>query len=194
MKTENKILMKQARESLSGKWGSVVGVMLVYMAIVCAIQSIPSVGGIISLFISGSMSLGLAIYSLSFSRNREPRLEQLFDGFKKYAVSLRTYLLVILYTLLWSLLFIIPGIIASISYSMVFFILADGNYESAKDVIEKSKKMMYGHKWKFFCLQLRFIGWGLLCILTLGIGFLWLFPYIQISNTKFYEDLVKENI
>jgi uncharacterized membrane protein len=98
----------------------------------------------------------------------------------------------ILFILLWTLLLIIPGIIAAISYSMTFYILADDNSIGAMDAIDKSKKMMDGYKWKCFCLGLRFLGWALLCILTLGIGFLWLMPYMQVSMAKFYDD-VKAN-
>ncbi|GHT57847.1 hypothetical protein FACS18945_2990 [Bacteroidia bacterium] len=93
----------------------------------------------------------------------------------------------------WSLLLIIPGIIAAISYSMTFYIIADDPAISAMDAINKSKKMMYGYKMKYFCLSLRFLGWALLCILTLGIGFLWLMPYIQVTFAKFYDDLKAAN-
>ena len=98
----------------------------------------------------------------------------------------------LLFTFLWTLLLIIPGIIAVLSYSMTFYILADDNSIGAMEAIDKSKKMMDGYKWKYFCLGLRFIGWSLLCILTLGIGFLWLLPYMQVSVVKFYDD-IKEN-
>ena len=75
---------------------------------------------------------------------------------------------------------------------MTFYILADDNSIGAMDAMDKSKKMMDGYKWKSFCLGLRFFGWSLLCILTLGIGFLWLMPYAQVSMAKFYDD-VKAN-
>ncbi len=98
----------------------------------------------------------------------------------------------ILYVVLWSLLLIIPGIIAAYGYSMVFFILADDSSIGIREALQKSKTMMMGHRWKYFCLGWRFFGWTLLCFLSLGIGFLWLFPYIQISGAKFYEDLKGE--
>jgi uncharacterized membrane protein len=98
----------------------------------------------------------------------------------------------VLFIVLWLLLLIIPGIIAAISYSMTFYILADDKSIKPMEAIDKSKKMMDGYKWKYFFLCLRFFGWALLCILTLGIGFLWLIPYINVSIAKFYDD-VKEN-
>jgi len=95
----------------------------------------------------------------------------------------------LIFILLWTLLLIVPGIIAAISYSMTFYIIADDNSIAAKEAIDKSKKMMDGYKWKFFCIGLRFFGLALLCVLTLGIGFLWLFPYIQVTVAKFYDDI-----
>lgn len=189
MKTENKILMKQARESLAGKWGLALGTFFVYFVIVCILGGLKDVGPIVSLFISGPFTFGLCLFSLSISRNREAQLGQLFEGFKKFWKLFATYFLMNLFVLLWSLLLIVPGIIASISYSQTFFILADDETIGARDAIKKSKKMMYGYKWKSFCLGLRFIGWSILSVMTFGIGFLWLFPYMQISMAKFYDDI-----
>lgn len=195
MKTENAVLMKMARESLSGKWGLAIGAFLVYILIIGAIQATtqfyPFVG-ILSLIITGPLALGLAIFSLNISRNRVAQLEQIFKGFNNFGTSLGAYLLMLLFILLWMLLLIIPGIIAALSYSMTFFILADDDSIGAMEAIDKSKKMMDGYKWKYFCLGLRFIGWTLLAILSLGIGFLWLIPYMYVSMAKFYDD-IKEN-
>jgi len=199
MNTENVVLMQMARESLKGKWGLAIGTFVVYLLITVTLQVIPVAGPIVSLIISGPFSLGLAIFSLAISRNQEARLEQIFQGFNNFGTALGTYLLMVLFILLWMLLLIIPGIIAALSYSMTFYILADDKSIGAMEAIDKSKQMMYGYKWKLFCLGLRFIGWALLCILTLGIGFLWLFPYIQVSVAKFYDDvkanpIPKENV
>ncbi len=91
--------------------------------------------------------------------------------------------------MLWTLLFIIPGIIAQIGYSQVWFILTEDDEISPNDALKKSKEMMYGYKMQYFLLGLSFIGWIILAILTCGIGLLWVLPYIQTSNAKFYEDL-----
>jgi uncharacterized membrane protein len=192
MKTENVVLMKMALESLKGKWGLAIGTFVVYMLIICVPQIIPILGPIAILIITGPMVLGLTIFFLSISRNQEAKLEQIFEGFNNFGIALGTYLLMVLFIILWMLLLIIPGIIAALSYSMTFYILADDNSIGAMDAIDKSKKMMFGYKWKLFCLGLRFLGWALLCILTLGIGFLWLIPYMQVSCCKFYDD-IKEN-
>ena len=189
MQTENSVLMQNARESLNGKWGVAVGVSVIYLLIVGSIGIIPIVGSLASLFIAGHFAVGLSTFSLAISRNQDARIEQLFQGFNNYVTILGAYLLMILYILLWALLLIIPGIIAALSYSMTFYILADDDTIKAQEALDKSKKMMDGYKWKYFCLGLRFIGWALLCLLTLGIGFFWLIPYIHVSVAKFYDDI-----
>ena len=195
MKTENVVLMRMARESLKGKWGLAIVTFVLFILITGSFQ-VPSyffpLAGLLSFVIAGPMALGLSIFSLNISRDQEARLEQLFDGFKNLGTALGAYFLMVLFVILWMLLLIIPGFIAAISYSMTFYIIADDDSIGAMEAIDKSKKMMNGYKWKYFCLGLRFIGWAILCILTLGIGFLWLFPYAQVSMAKFYDD-VKQN-
>jgi uncharacterized membrane protein len=185
--------MQQARESLAGKWGLAVGVAAVYILISIIANSPRHLGWLISLLISGPFEFGLSTFALSISRNKKADLDQLFTGFKKFGRNFVAYLLIVVFTLLWSLLLIIPGIIAMLSMSQTFFILADDEKILASDAIKKSKKMMYGHKWQCLCLGARFIGWGLLSILTLGIGFLWLVPYIQVTMAKFYDEVKKHS-
>jgi len=192
MKTENVLLMKSARESLKGKWGLAIGGSVVYMAVLIASGMVPILGSFASIVIAGPMILGLTIFFLNVSRNQESKIEQLFKGFDNFVLALKTYLWMGLFVFLWFLLFIIPGIIATYSYAMTFYILADDNSIKARDAIGMSKKMMAGNKMKLFLLNLRFFGWVLLCLLTFGIGFLWLFPYINVSQAKFYDDLKKD--
>lgn len=194
MQTENVVLMRQAREALTGKWGLAIGTFVVYFILILVVQMIPIAGLIASLLIGGPMALGIAIFSLSLSRNKDANLNQIFDGFNKFGVSLGAYWLMVLFTFLWSLLLIIPGIIAAISYSMTYYIIADDNTIGSMEAIDKSKKIMYGYKLKYFYLGLRFFGLSLLCILTLGIGFLWLIPYMQVTLAKFYDDINGSNI
>lgn len=192
MTTENAVLMQRARETLKGKWGLAIGAFLVSMVVSSSLQMIPRIGTIAGILVGAPMALGYILLSLSLVRGQDTKLEMLFDGFKNFGTALAAYLLTTLFTLLWSLLLIVPGIIAAISYSMTFFIIADDPVIGPLEAIKKSKAMMDGYKLKYFLLVLRFIGWGLLCILTLGIGFLWLAPYICISITHFYE-VIKAN-
>ena len=107
----------------------------------------------------------------------------------KYGRNVWTMFLTALFIWLWSLLLIIPGIIAAFSYAMVPFILDDNPEISGYEAIRRSKAMMKGHKFDLFYLLLSFIGWGILCMFTLGIGFLWLLPYMNTSIASFYEDI-----
>ncbi len=178
-------LKVRALNSLSGNWGPVIGAYLVYFLVMGALQ-FTYIGNFIA---GGALALGMAIFNLSVSRGNEFSLNQIFDGFKNFVNSMVTYLLSLLYILLWTLLFIIPGIIAAFSYSMIFYILADEPELTPSETLKKSKEMMDGYKMDFFLLNLSFIGWAILCLFTFGIGFLWLFPYMQITNAKFYEEV-----
>ena len=106
-------------------------------------------------------------------------------------------LLTSIFTGLWSLLFIIPGIVKSYSYAMTFYILEDmhkaGKEVGVTEAITKSRQMMKGHKFQLFVLDLSFIGWGILATLALGIGWLWLVPYIQTTKAEFYRKLAANN-
>jgi uncharacterized membrane protein len=192
MNTPNLELMRQARASLSGKWGTAVLIFFLYLIVAIIAQTVPLLGQVAMIVLSGPFALGMAIVALTISKEEEPKVDQLFSGFSNFLTAFLAYLLTTIFTLLWMLLLIVPGIIAALSYSMTYFIIAENPSISAMDAIDKSKKMMDGFKWKYFRLCLRFVGWALLCVLTLGIGFLWLFPWIQVSGAKFYEE-VKAN-
>ena len=111
MKTENVNLMKMARESLSGKWGQAIGGYFVFMLITILVSIIPKIGSLASLIIVGPLFLGVVVFSLAISRNQESKIEQIFQGFNNFGLSVAAYLLMLLYIFLWSLLLIIPGII-----------------------------------------------------------------------------------
>jgi len=186
---ENSVLMQEARKSLENKWGLAIGTFFILALISGLLSLIPFIGSLGSLIITGPLYLGAAIFSLAIARDEEANTNQLFKGFDNFGNALAAYLLMALFVFLWLLLLIIPGIIAAISYSMTFFIMADDPSISSMDAIDKSKKMMYGYKAKYFFLGFRFLGWILLSILTLGIGLLWVVPYMNISYAKFYEDI-----
>ena len=110
-----------------------------------------------------------------------------FDS--KYVHRLLTMLLKEVYTILWALLMIVPGIIKSYSYALVPYLIEDNPELCADDCIKRSRALMKGHKKDLFLLDLSFIGWFILCMITCGIGFLWLMPYVKTSYAAFYEDL-----
>ncbi|WP_139958315.1 DUF975 family protein [Flavicella sediminum] len=191
MKTTNEI-MQDAKDSLTGKWGIAVGTYLVIFCISAAIQVIAEkapLASVGSILISGPLALGIAIFALSIVRKEETRFEQIFEGFHNFGNALVTYLLMLLFILLWTLLLIIPGIIAAISYAMTFYILAENPDLAPREVLQKSQDMMYGYKMKYAGILLRIFGLAILCIFTLGIGFLFLAPYVQVVNAQFYEEI-----
>lgn len=192
MNTPNKILMADARESLEGKWGLAIGAFFVLMLVSSAAQVVPFIGIIGSFIIGGPLALGAALFSLSLSKREHPRFEQIFDGFKKFETSFIAYLVTAVLVFLWSLLLIIPGIIAAISYSQTFYIIAQDDNIAPYDAMQKSRMMMEGYKAKYFRMMLRFMGWGILCIFTLGIGFLFLIPYVHVSTANFHRDISEE--
>lgn len=189
MLTENRELMTKARAQLAGKWGIAVGVTFIYCIILLVLNIIPFIGWLAAVIVSGPLVLGFTIFFLSLARGREVQIGTLFEGFSSFTDALLTYIIMVVFIFLWMLLLIVPGIIKSFSYAMTFFIMADDRSVNGTAAITKSKEMMQGHRWKLFCLWCRFIGWALLCLLTLGIGFLWLAPYASTSMANFYEDV-----
>lgn len=187
--------MKSATESLKGKWGLAIGVYVVYALITIGVSfalssvGLDIIGSIISLIIGGPFALGLVIFSLSIVRKKNSNFEQLFSGFNYFSKAFVANLLVNIFTLLWALLLIIPGIIKALAYSMTFYIIADNKNIDAIDAIDKSRKIMDGHKWELFGLWLWFLLLSILCIFTIGIGFLWLYPYIGVRMAIFYESI-----
>lgn len=190
MDTENKQLMIEAKEALSGKWVLAIGTILIYSLILGGVGIVlPIAGSIAALIIAGPMVLGLSIFLLAIARKEEARLEQIFKGFENFGNSLAAYLLMVVFVFLWTLLLVVPGIIMAIAYSQTFFIMADDKNIGPMDALRKSKKMMDGYKWKYVCLFFRFFGWILLCMLTFGLGFIILAPYMYVAYANFYNDI-----
>ena len=121
-RTPNRDLMTEARACLTGNWGLAIGVIVANGVISGAVGAIPIVGFICSVFISGPFALGVASVFLALARTESPGFGMLFDGFKRFGAALGAYWLMLLFTLLWCLLLIVPGIIAALSYSMTYFI------------------------------------------------------------------------
>lgn len=195
--SENKELTARARGSLKGRWGLAVVGFAIYPVINIGLSLAPvePLAGItINLLVAGPFGLGMAVFGLSLARRGTPSLSQVFDGFDgvgRFGTALASYALMVVFILLWLLLLIIPGIVAALSYAMVFFVLADDDEIGPLEALSRSREMMRGHRWMLFRLWLRFVGWYLLAILTLGIGFLWIYPYQMVSFAQFYEELAK---
>lgn len=141
-------------------------------------------------FVLGSIiQVGYSKFNLELVDRREVSLNLLFQYFPHWKTTAITRLLRTVYTFLWFLLLIIPGIVATYSYAMTDYILAEHPELTANEVIARSKEMMDGNRWRLFCLQISFIGWSILASLTLGIGNLWLTPYKQAATAAFYREI-----
>lgn len=178
-----------ARDSLRNNWLQAVAVTLIYCLIFIVIGFIPFLGEIVTFVIAGPLILGFYVYHLKLIRGENPDVSLLFSGFNQFLQTFVLYLLTSIFIFLWTLLLIIPGIIASLRYSMAYFIMNDNPGMTAVEAIQTSKTMMEGHKADLFVLSLSFIGWILLAVLTLGIGFLWLIPYMATSIAAFYQNI-----
>lgn len=144
----------------------------------------------VSIFIGSVVWVGYARFNLDLLDYRDdPKLKALFAYFPQWRTAVAASLLQGLYIWLWSLLFIIPGVIASLNYAMTAYILAEHPHLAATEAMEKSKSMMYGNRWRLFCLEFSFFGWNLLSAITLGIAELWVRPYRQAAVAAFYRDI-----
>ena len=147
------------------------------------------VGLLISIFVGNAATVGMSHYFLK-NTNSNPSFADAFSGFKvKYRRNIGTLFVMGIKQALWSLLFVIPGIIKSFEYAIIPYILADDAEISSKDAFKKAKAMMKGNKWRLFKLNFSFIGWEILCVLTLGLGTFFLLPYINAANAEFYAEL-----
>lgn len=169
MKASNSVLINQAKESLKGKWGLAFGGYVIYYLISTLTSSIPKVGLLVAFVIEGPFLMGIKTLSLSIARNKEGKIDQIFEGFKSFAKAIGAFLLMILYIALWTCLLIVPGIIAVFSYSMTFFILIDEPSINISGALEKSKKLMEDNKMKYFWLFFRFASVPILISITLDV-------------------------
>lgn len=194
-----------ALQGLKGNWGIAIGVMVISTLLVSGpaflIEKLMEGEGLGEMLlldletfaIGGPITLGLATFMLSLFRKKQVSISQLFEGFEHFAKAVLLLFVISIFVMLWTFCFIIPGIIAAIRYSQAFYVLANDPTRSIMECIEESKWMMRGNKWKFLCLMLSFIGWAIVAAIPAGLGYLWLLPYVNMSQVAFYE-LVSGNL
>lgn len=192
----------RALSALENKWGNFVAITFVYGFIIGITQvlsgdkdspAILHLIGLVLFILALPLTWGFQTLFLGAVRGGEATAKDMFEGYNKELFSrvLTTTLLYYVYVFLWSLLLLIPGCIKSYSYAMTPYILKDNPEMKNNAAIEESMRMMDGHKLELFLLDLSFIGWAILSILTCCIGFLWLTPYMNMARVNFYEDLKK---
>ena len=193
MNVTNSELRARARNTLGNKifgqkWLMALVVYLVISAILGTASSIISIS---ALFLTGPLMFGLyKTFLIAKRTQKEASFDTAFDGFKIYSSTLLLGLMQTIFISLWSLLFVIPGIIKTYSYSMAYYISVDHPEYDWKTCINESRRIMDGNKWKLFCLDLSFIGWYIVGILCLGVGVLWVYPYQYMARAEFYSELV----
>ncbi len=161
----------------------------IILPIVTGIMVVAVIYIIAVMIIGGAVTLGLCKFNLGLVDKKNPQFMDLFSGFDRFGAGFCVQFLRGLFTFLWSLLFVIPGIVASYRYAMAAYILAEHPDMTASEAIDASKQMMAGNKWRLFCLEFSFIGWDILCIFTLGIGNLVLRPYKETAYAAFYREI-----
>ena len=183
-------LKEMANQQIKGNIGMLFVISLIIGAISGAAGAIPPLALAVSIIVTPAFSISIIRVYQELARNgKKPEAKDAFAGFDDFWTGFKALFLVGLFTFLWSLLFIIPGIIKSFSYSQTMMIVAENKGIGAREAINRSKAMMDGRKMDYFVLGLSFIGWGLLCCITLGIASIWVGPYIQATMVNFYNDI-----
>lgn len=190
---ENSVLKANARRQLGGgiftsPWLAMLAVFLVYSAALAVASSITF--GIGTIILSGPLLYGVNRICIKQVKGQDIVFDDATSGFNECFVgSMLLSLLTALFTFLWSLLLIVPGVIKSYAYSMAPYILQDNPNLTAMECLDKSQKMMKGNKWQLFCLDFSFVGWYIVGALCLGVGTLWVTPYHNMAKANFYMAL-----
>lgn len=148
----------------------------------------------IAIFILGPLTIGYSFFNLRFVRGMEVKATTPYRAFTSgcYGRFTLAYFMMQLFIFLWSLLLVIPGIVKSLAYAQLPFILMDHPEMGWQEGIKESQRMMNGHKWEYFVLTLSFIPWLLLVSVTFGIALLYVGPYMEVTYTNFYRALKEE--
>ncbi|MEG1335708.1 MAG: DUF975 family protein [Clostridiales bacterium] len=205
-------LKQSAKEQLAGKWGTVIGCYLIFICFTAVLNFVllfftdysvdmkPLLAALVdfatitvTLLVTAPLTLGWIYLILKIVRGKLVSVSTIFEGFKRFLPAFLVMFLMQVFISLWALLLIVPAIIKSFSYAMAIYILADDEDISPLDAITKSRKMMVGHKWEYFVLQLSFVVWFLLVCVTFGLASLYVGPYMEVTMGNFYQRLKAEN-
>ncbi len=181
-----KMMKTNARDSLRGNWGIAILTLLIGYVLTAAASCVFGVG---ELIVIGPIETGLALIFMKLSYHDNAEVGDLFVPFQNFANTFFAGFLVTIFTFLWTLLLVVPGIVKGIAYSQTFFIMNEHPDFTGKEAIDASQGMMLGHKWEYFVLSLSFIGWFLLCIITFGLMLFYVLPYYQATMAEYYRYL-----
>ncbi len=183
-------LKTMAKAQIKGNIGVLFLILLVVALVTGVANVIPVVGSVAAvLVLTPAFSLAIVKIYLKLTEGVKPAVGDIFNSIGEFWGSFKVTFLTGLFTWLWSLLFVIPGIIKGLSYSMAMYILAENPGMGALEAINRSKAMMEGHKMELFVLQLSFIGWHILGGITFGIAYIWIVPYMSATMANFYNEI-----
>lgn len=199
--TSNYELKQKSKECMEGNWGNIIGVILLSLGINTVLGFIlvklqiknEIIINLISATINAFFGFGYLNFFLKISRDEEVEVEELWSKPKMFISYIVASVTVAFFTVLWSLLLIIPGVIASIRYSMIYLVMLDNPEITIMGALNESKRIMEGHKLQYFKLLLSFLGWIVLGIFTLGILYVWLIPYMNVVQCNFYNQIKNTN-
>lgn len=194
-------IKEKAKETIKGKiWTFIAPVLLILVitSLIIGIVNVifgesSSIANMIKVILEIALlpiTIGLTSYYVKIVRGKAFEFSEIFNWYNLFWPIFVMFFLIGLFTTLWSLLFIIPGIIAAISYKMAPYIFVDGEHDGAT-CIKKSKELMNGYKADYFLFQLSFLGWIILGMFTLGILYIWLIPYMCAAEVIYYDELKK---
>ena len=182
----------EACRPLSSQLALIYLVYAIILGVLCGLTVIV-IGAIGLLLVAGPITFGWILICKRVYAKKTPRVADLFMGFNRFGDAFLLYLLSNIYISLWTLFFIIPGIIKIYSYAMAPFILFENPDMSADDAITKSCEIMDGHRWELFCLEFSYIGWAILCLFTFGILIFWVGPRMQVARYAFYLNISEKS-
>ena len=182
-------LKADAHEQLSGNVFTLFIIAIVISAIYVLCAIVPVIGWIAALVIAPAFNLSLSTVYLMLTDNRKVSVGNAFVGFQKTGRALWLNILINFFTSLWSLLFVFPGIIKKYAYSMAYYVLADNPDFTAREALRESKRIMKGHKFDLFILELSFIFWNILVSITFGLAAIYVVPYKNATIANFYNSI-----
>lgn len=153
------------------------------------------IGILLAFVLAGALQFGVAHVTVNCASGRRWSVGQVFTAFDgKFIKTLVLHLVRSIFICLWTLLFIIPGIVKSYSYALTYYLQQepDNVHREPVDLITQSREWMNGYKWKLFCLDLSFIGWYILGALCLGVGVFFVAPYHEMARANFYLEIRAE--
>lgn len=177
------MIRKQLKDAAKQQIKGNIWMLLLISIIMALVSSVPLVG----MILAPALSLGVIMIYLNLTHGIAPNVGDLFKGIGSLGKAWWLTILVAVFTYLWSLLLVIPGIIKSLSYSMSFYVLAENPDMTAREALNESKRLMQGHKWELFVLELSFIGWILLSMVLFFIPLIYVIPYMQATLANFYH-------